>query len=157
MTTEKLPWFVLERSELLAKLLLTDRPDVRILSRQDRDDGVDFVVGISGRGGLATPMFVARVRGTTTSDPQECVRATAALLPDNVPLAAWPTCLFVIDVRDNRAFYAWLAEPTVETGRPRLASVPTPAFQPLDAAALDHIIDRVSAWHTALRQMLQPA
>jgi hypothetical protein len=156
MATEKLPWFVLERSELLAKLLLTERPDIRILSRQERDDGVDFVVGIGGGNGLGTAMFVARVRGTTTSDPEECRRAIAGLLRENLPLAVWPTCLFVIDVSNNRASFAWLAEPRIERGRATLDSAKVAAFQPLDAEALNQIVGRVSAWHAALRQMLQP-
>ncbi|QDU18375.1 hypothetical protein [Urbifossiella limnaea] len=157
MATEKLPWFVTERSEILTTLLVTERPDLRLLHRREREDGVDFVVGLGGAAGLDTRMFVIQVRGTTTSDPDECRRAVDHLIPGDPAAIFGPTCVFVIDVRDNRHFYAWVAAPAVERGRPVLRFPEVPDFQPLDRAALDQIVDRVAGWHAALARVLQPA
>jgi len=47
MTTEKAPWFVVERSEALAGLLLTSRRDVEVRGEKKNDDGVDFLLAVN--------------------------------------------------------------------------------------------------------------
>ncbi len=37
-------WFITERSEALASLILTSRIDLSVRSKNPQDDGVDFVV-----------------------------------------------------------------------------------------------------------------
>lgn len=157
MAAERLPWFVTERSEIMTKLLVTERPDLHVLNRREREDGADFVIGLGGTTGLDTRMFVVQVRGTTTSDPGECRRAVDHLIPGDPEAIFGPTCVFVIDVRDNRFFFAWVAAPSVEADRPVLRFPDTPTFFPLDRTALDQIVDRVTTWHAALARALQPA
>ena len=49
MAEVKEPWFVTERSEAMAALLLTNLEDVEIVSQQKRDNVVDLVVGLDRR------------------------------------------------------------------------------------------------------------
>lgn len=68
-----------------------------------------------------------------------------------------PACVFVVDVRDNKVFYAWVAEPKVEPkgATPRFHE--SGMFQPLDSASVGEIIDRVKSWYHALSNQLLPA
>ena len=43
MPNEDRNWFITERSEALASLMLTSRSDVTVESENKKDDGVDFV------------------------------------------------------------------------------------------------------------------
>ena len=45
MSTTREPWFVEERSEALAGLLLTSRKDVRVRDERKHESGLDFLVG----------------------------------------------------------------------------------------------------------------
>ena len=69
MTDTKPPWFVTERSEALASLLLTSRNDVRVRSKQERDDGADCLVELDTGEALSTRLFFVPVKGTTSSNP----------------------------------------------------------------------------------------
>jgi hypothetical protein len=65
----------------------------------------------------------------------------------------FPVCVFVVNVRENKAFYAWMAEPQDA----RLRFHQTGTFHPLDPAAVSDIIDRVKAWYQVLPNQLIPA
>jgi Domain of unknown function (DUF4365) len=64
------PWFVAERSEALAGVLLTSRKDVRVRDERKDDRGLDFVVEIDTGDPLSTQLFVVQVKGVTSSDPK---------------------------------------------------------------------------------------
>jgi hypothetical protein len=62
-----------------------------------------------------------------------------------------------VNVRENQAFYAWVAEPQVEAKGATLRFHETGTFHPLDPAAVGDTIDRVKAWYRALPNQLMPA
>jgi hypothetical protein len=68
MPTANEPWFVTERSEALAGLLLTSREDVSVRSEQKRDGGLDLLVDVGSGGLLGSQFFVVQVKGTLSSD-----------------------------------------------------------------------------------------
>ena len=68
-----------------------------------------------------------------------------------------PVCVFVVNVRENKAFYAWVAEPQVEAKGATLRFHETGSFHPLDPAAVSDIIDRVKTWYHVLPSQLMPA
>jgi hypothetical protein len=68
-----------------------------------------------------------------------------------------PVCVFVVNVRENNAFYAWVAEPQVEAKGATLRFHETGTFHPLDPAAVSDIIDQVKAWYQVLLKQLMPA
>lgn len=151
------PWFVTERSEALAGLLLTARSDVRILKKTQLDDRLVFHVSIGTGDPTSARLFIAQVKGTMVADPSEWATIVEPWFshPDQ---PVWlPMCVIVVDVRENNAVYSWLAEPRVEDDTAVLKSSLSPAFQPLDAAAVNAIVDQVKSWYAALPRQLQPA
>lgn len=157
MSSPNEPWFVAERSEALAGALLTSREDVRVRAEHEHDLGPDFLVEIDTGDPLSTPFFAVQVKGTTSSDPNDWMPKVQHLFRRPAPPFLMPVCVFVANVRDNKIFYAWLAEPRVEAKGATLRSHESGTFHPLDSAAVSDIIDRVKAWYRVLADQLTPA
>ena len=156
MSAKKDPWYVTERSEALAGLLLTNREDVSVRREQKRDSGIDFLVEI-GTGNLQSArFFVVQVKGTTSSNPKDWMRDVKQLFPRSGIHTYLPTCVFVVNVRDNTAYYAWAAEPKAEAKSAVLKFYEKGDFRPLDAAAVDSIVDQVKAYYRELPKQLMP-
>jgi serine/threonine protein kinase len=156
----KTPWFVAERSEARAGLLLTARADVRVSCEQRLDDGADFAVEVNPGNASAPEVFEVLARGTLSADPRDWLRSVEPLFPADGHAGgrlSRPACVFVINVRDGRAGYAWLAEPLVEAAGATLRSHPKVVFADLDATAVHAIVDRVKAWYDARRGTPRPA
>jgi hypothetical protein len=151
------PWFVAERSEALAGVLLTSREDVRVRDERKHDSGLDFLVEIDTGDPLSTQLFVVEVKGATSSDPNDWMQNVKQLFSRQGSPIYLPVCVFVVNVRENEAFYAWVAEPQVEAKGATLRFHDTGAFHPLDRAAISDIIDRVKAWYHVLPNQLMPA
>src|SRR5579883_354858 len=134
MSNTKEPWFVVERSEALAGLLLTSRGDVRVQQERKLDDGVDFLIGINSGEPLATRLFVVQVKGTTSSNPNDWMQNVEQLFKGNNGQVFLPTCVFVVNVRDNKSQYAWIAEPVVGTEGAKLVFHQDGRFQSLDGS-----------------------
>jgi hypothetical protein len=151
------PWYVTERSEALAGVLLTARSDVRILKKTQLDDRMVFHVAVGAGDPLASQLLVVQVKGVMSSDPNEWMSKVEPWFghPDQ---HIWlPACVFVVNVRENKAFYAWLAEPVVEDDVAGLRGGGAATFHPLDTAAVNEIVGKVKAWYTALPRQLQSA
>lgn len=156
MPNEKEPWFVIDRSEALAGLLLTSRDDVHVRSENKKDDGVDFLVEVSNGEPVSSRLFWVQVKGTTSPNPDDWIQDTKELFRPKASAIYLPVCVFVVNVRDNRAYYAWLAEPSVEDKRAKL-DLRAAKFKELDRPAVDTIVNRVRAWYDVLPQQLTPA
>jgi Domain of unknown function (DUF4365) len=157
MSNTKEPWFVRERSEALAGLLLTSRDDVRVQNERKLDDGVDFLVGINTGEQLSTRLFVVQVKGTTSSNPNDWMQNVKQLFKGGGSLVFLPACVFVVNVRDNSSQYAWVAEPVVEAKGANLIIHEDGRFQGLDTSAVTEIVERVKAWYDALPKQIMPA
>lgn len=145
------PWFVAERSEALAGVLLTSRRDVRVRSERKHDSGPDFLVELDTGDPLSTRLFVVQVRGTTSSAPEDWMQNVKPLFREPGSPISLPVCVFVVNVRESKAFYAWVAEPQIEAKGSTLRFHETGLFSPLDPAAVSDIIDRVRAWYECPR------
>lgn len=150
MSSTKEPWFVAERSEALAGLLLTSRDNVRVQKERKLDDGVDFLVGISTGEQLSTRLFVVQVKGTTSSNPNDWMQNVKQLFKRGGSPVFLPACVFVVNVRDNRSQYAWVAEPVVEASGAKLVFHEDGQFQGLDTSTVTEIVERVKSWYDAL-------
>jgi hypothetical protein len=157
MSSTNEPWFVAERSEALAGVLLTSRKDVRVRDERRHDRGLDFLVEIDTGDPLSTQVFVVQVEGATSSDPNDWMQDVQQLFRGPGSPIYLPVCVFVVNVRENKAFYAWVAEPQVEAKGATLRFHETGTFHPLDLAAVSDIIDRVKAWYQVLSNQLMPA
>jgi hypothetical protein len=148
---------MVERSEALAGVLLTSRQDVRIRDERKHDSGLEFLVEIYTGDHLSTRLFVVEVKGTTSSNPNDWMQNVKQLFRGRGSPIYLPVCVFVVNVRKNKAFYAWVAEPQVEAKGATLRFHETGTFHPLDPAAVSDIIDRVKAWYDVLPNQLMPA
>jgi len=151
------PWFVAERSEALAGVLLTSRNDVRVRDERKHDNGVDFLVEIDAGDPLSAQRFVVEVKGATSSDPNVWMQNAKQLFRTPGSPIYLPVCVFLVNVRENKAFYAWVAEPQVEAKGATLRFHETGTFHTLDPAAVSDIIDRVKNWYEVLPKQLMPA
>ena len=143
-------WFIRERSEALATVLLTSRDDIRVHSQREVDQGADLFVELKDPGEqVSTKLFVVQVRGTT-SNPKVWMRSVKQLFKSS-SYYHLPACVFVIDVRDNNnAQYAWLAEPQVEGESATLNFFEEGTFRPLNEQAVDDIVGLVQQWYAAM-------
>lgn len=157
MATTPDPWFVTERSEALAGLLLTARTDVRIWKKTQLDDRLILHVTTDTGDPVSTQLFVVQVKGTMSADPNEWLAKVEPWFQDPDKPIWLPMCVFVVNVRENKAFYSWLTEPQVDDGVATLGASLTPQFHPLDQDAVNKIIDQVKAWYAALPKQLVPA
>jgi len=151
------PWFVAERSEALAGLLLTSRDDVRVQTERKLDDGADFLVGINTGEQLSTRLFVVQVKGTMSSNPNDWMQTVKQLFKGGGNSVFLPACVFVVNVRDNSSQYAWVAEPVVKAENANLVFHEAGRFQNLDTSAVTAIVERVKAWYDALLKQIMPA
>ncbi len=155
MAEEKDPWFVIERSEALAALLLTNQQDVEVVFQRKKDDGVDLVVGLDGQTSPPTRLFVVQVKGTVSGNPTDWMQNVKQLFQANGGQLCLPTCVFVVNVRDNKTQYAWIAEPIAEPDRATLKFNQAPTFHELNDAAVIEIVHRVKAYYDAMPKQLQ--
>ena len=71
MSSTNEPWFMTERSEALAGVLLTSREDVRVLFERKRDSLLDLLVKIDTGDPLSTQLLVVQVKASQSSDPND--------------------------------------------------------------------------------------
>ena len=99
---------------------------------------------------------MVQVKGTTSADYKAWFKGAkrfVELHEKNNPIL--PTCIFLFNVRDRQAFYAWVVEPLVEQDKPAtLQVVPPSDFHELDQPAVDGIVNRVREWYAAYRKQL---
>ena len=155
MSSANEPWFVAERGA--AGALLTSRKDVRVRDERKHDGVLDFLVEISTSDPLSTQLLVAQVKGTTSSHPNEWMQSVKQLFRGRGSPIYLPVCVFVVNVRENKAFNAWVAEPQVEPKGVTLQFHETGTFHLLDTAAVNDITDQVKAWYDVLPNQPMPA
>ena len=154
MAEEKDPWFVIERSEAIAALLLVDQEDVEVVFQRKKEDGVDLFVGIDGRTSPPTRLFVVQVKGTMSANPTDWMRNVKPLFQAGGRQLSLPTCVFVVNVRDNNTRYAWIAEPIAEPNRATLKFHNAPTFHEMNDAAVPEIVSRVKAYYDMMPKQL---
>ena len=157
MVNQKEPWFVIERSEALAGLLLTSRGDVHIQNEKKTDIGIEFLLEINPGEVPSTRYFMVQVKGTTSFKAEEWMEGVKEIYKGSPKSIHLPTCVFVVNVRDNHSRYAWVAEPLIEGDAAKLRFHPLGQFHELDRTAIDTIVDRVTAWYDVLAQLLLPS
>jgi hypothetical protein len=118
---------------------------------------VDFLVEAGKGEELSTRIFVVQVKGTAASNPADWMENVKPLFRADRSSVFLPACVFVVNVRDNRAYYAWVAEPQVQSKGATLRFHETGDFHDLDRAAVNEIVDRVKAWYDVLPKQLMPA
>ncbi|MBY0230017.1 MAG: hypothetical protein K2W96_12105 [Gemmataceae bacterium] len=150
--SERSEWFVAERTRSLAMIHLTRRDDL-LVSNGGEGAGLQFIVRIEKeKGRPALRQFGLFLRGSrgpaTLAQVEKSLRPTMQSFARLGPFP-YPVALFHFMMEDDQGCFAWVAEPEVADGAPRLVLREAPACLPLDRAALDGIVDRVDAWYDA--------
>jgi hypothetical protein len=151
MHEEKQEWFIAERTRALALVALTRRGDLAVRSAAP-DTGLQLTVSITKDNAPAVRQFGVRLIGTLRpeddADRDQAIRAAAKALL-RAGAFPYPVVLFHFTMEGDRGHYAWVAEPVVEDGAPRLLTHESPRVHELGRATLDDIVARVDGWYDA--------
>lgn len=156
MTNESKEDFFADQVRALATILLTRRGDLAIVETK-KDTGLDFHVYIDREDKPMRLMFGVLLRGVPS--PVATDQANKILGPTmghfrGMRKFTYPVCLFFFTLREEQAFFSWLAEPLVNDGVPKLAHHPEANVVPLTNERLDQVIHQIVAWYDAVEAVL---
>jgi hypothetical protein len=156
MTEEALERFVAERSRVLAVVVLTRRDDLTV-SEAARDSGLDLHVSIGRDDKPLRLAFGVVVEGTRAPLSAETAAAQVQPAVDRflgLRKFTHPVCLFFFNMRDDRGYFSWLAEPVLTAGAPKLVHHTRAACVELTNELLGDIVDRIVNWYDAVEAVL---
>ncbi len=142
------------RAENLAVVHLTRRPDL-IVSRPDREYGLDLLVTVAPRDKPSGRLFGVQVKGVMS---EQNLRRTAdgIMSTDNgnaaglISEAPFPVCQFVFTMSDDQGYYRWINEPVCDRANgATLHLQDRTSLMPLTDAAIDEIVAAVNEWYDA--------
>jgi hypothetical protein len=156
MTKESKELFIADRARALATVILTRRQDLAIAETK-QSTGLDFHVYIDREEKPMRLAFGVLLRGV--SAPMTGDNANKILAPtmgqfQGMRKFTYPVCLFFFTMRDERAYFSWLAEPIVGAGGPKLVHHNKANCVPLTGELLDAVVKRVISWYNALEAVL---
>jgi hypothetical protein len=156
MTNEAKEQLLAEQVRALATIILTRREDLTIVETK-RDTGIDFHVRIDREDKPMRLTFGVLLRGVVA--PTTADEATHILVPtmgqfQGMRKFTYPVCLFFFTLRQEQAFFAWLAQPVVHDGTPKLLHHQQATCVPLTSACLDQVIEEVVNWYDAVASVL---
>lgn len=156
MTNDSREQFLGERAQALATIILTRRGDLSIAETK-KDIGLDYHVYIDREDKPMRLMFGVLLRGVPS--PVTIDHANKILAPtmghfQGMRKFTYPVCLFFFTMREEQAFFSWLAEPVVNGGVPKLAHHAKANCVELTSAHLDRIVDEIVAWYDAVEAVL---
>jgi hypothetical protein len=131
-----------------ANVIHTRRDDLRVVETKE-ETGLDLHVSVQREDKPMRLVFGVLLRGVPS--PMTAEQANKVLGPtlgffQGLRKFTYPVCLFFFTVRDEQAFFSWLAEPVVNGDGPKLV-LHTQANQvELTDAWLGDVVDRVVAW-----------
>ena len=156
MTIEAKERFIGERVRALTAVILTRRADLTIAETK-LSTGLDYHVCIEREDNPMRLAFGVLLRG-----------ASAPMTPDNADKVLGPTmgqfrgmrtftypvCLFFFTMRDEKAYFSWLAEPVLNGDGPRLIRHDRAACVELTDDLLDRVVESVVGWYAAVETLL---
>jgi hypothetical protein len=138
------------RAAALASMYLTRRKGSSV-QELESNAGVDLVATLAPRkkGGLRQLGVALRyaLETVTVAQANKVLRPTWPV-PDHGPFPI-PVVLFYFTMRENGAWYSWVAEPVVEDEKAKLSLRPEPDCRPLTDDTLEELLDRAEAWYDA--------
>jgi hypothetical protein len=144
------PWYVAERGESLATVLLTRVSGVRV-EKADRTLGLDLVVLVQLAGRSSTSRFGVEVKSTLRS--KEWVRLDGSIpkkmlnpVLKNADRFLLPIALMIMNVRSQDAWFTWIKSPHPTTGK--LRNCTTPRATLVGEQTLSTAIDEFRSWST---------
>ena len=139
-----------------ANVILTRRDDLRVVETKEQT-GLDMHVYVDREDKPMRLVFGVLLRGAaspTTADQANKVLGPTMGFFQGLRKFTYPVCLFFFTVRDEQAFFSWLAEPVVNGDGPKLVHHTQANCVALTDAFLGEVVDRVVAWYDAVESML---
>lgn len=140
----------------MATIVLTRRDDLSIVETK-KDTGLDLHVFIDREDKPMRLMFGVLLRGVPSSVTID--HANAVLGPtmgqfQGMRKFTYPVCLFFFTMREEQAFFSWLAEPVVNGGMPKLVHHDKAHCVKLTTEHLDQFVDAIVQWYDAVETVL---
>ncbi len=156
MTNEFQERFLTDRSRALATIILTRRDDLTIVETK-KDTGLDLHVSIEREDKPMRLTFGVLLRGLASTVTIE--HANRILGPtmgqfEGMRKFTYPVCLFFFTMREDQAFFSWLAEPVVSAGSPKLVHHHEADCVELTDELLGQVIEQVVAWYDVVEAVL---
>ena len=139
-----------------ANVILTRRDDLRVVETKEQT-GLDLHVYVDREDKPMRIVFGVLLRGVPS--PTTAEHASKVLGPtmgffQGLRKFTYPVCLFFFTVREEQAFFAWLAEPVVNGDGPKLVHCTQANCVELTDVLLGDVVDRVVAWYDAVESVL---
>ncbi len=156
MTSETNERYIGGQVRSRANVILTRRDDLRVVETKDQT-GLDMHVYVDREDKPMRLVFGVLLRGVPTPTTGE--QANQVLAPtmgffQGRRKFTWSVCLFFFTVRDEQAFFSWLAEPVVNGDGPKLIHHTQAHCVELTDALLGEMVERVVAWYDAVESVL---
>ena len=156
MTNEARGQLLAEQVRARATVILTRRDDLTIAETK-QSTGLDLHVYIDREDKPMRLIFGILLRGVPS--PMTPDSANKVLGPTmgqfrGMRNFTYPVCLFFFALREDRAFFSWLAEPVVLDGAPKLIHHDQANCAELTDELLGRVVDQVVAWYDAVEAVL---
>jgi len=156
MTDQMKEQFLAEWVRARATVILTRRGDLKVIETK-RDTGLDFHVHIEREDKPMRLTFGVLLRGV--SSPLTAENANKVLGPTmgqfrGMRKFTYPVCLFFFTMREEKAFFSWLAEPRVAGRAPKLVHHEKANCVPLTDELLGQAVEQIVAWYDAVEAVL---
>ncbi len=146
-------WYIAQRAEQLAFIYLSRRDDL-VITEQNDDYGIDFLVSIVENGKYTGRMFGVQVKArlaleatqkNTLSANSFKLDISESPIPEDIP---FPLCLFAFAMKNDEGYYRWLKEPRFNSaGKSELVLNKVSEFKKLTKAELNNIVSQVNLWY----------
>jgi hypothetical protein len=139
-----------------ANVILTRRGDLRVVETKEQT-GLDMHVYVDREDKPMRLVFGMLLRGVpspTTADQANKVLVPTMGFFQGLRKFTYPVCLFFFTVREEQAFFTWLAEPVVNGDGPKLVHHTQANCDELTDGLLADVVDRVVAWYDAVESVL---
>ena len=156
MTKESQDRFFAERVRALATVVLTRRGDLTLVETK-KDTGLDFHVQIEREDKAMRLIFGVLLRAVPS--PVSPDHANKVLGPSMAQFQGmrkftYPVCLIFFTVREEQAFFSWLAEPVITGGGPKLVHHPKANCVELTDEFLDQVVEQIVEWYDVVETSL---
>jgi hypothetical protein len=156
MTDEARELFLADRVRALAAVILTRRDHLTIVDTK-QSTGLDLHVTIDREDKPMRLAFGVLLRGV--SSPMTADNANKVLGPtigqfQGMRKFTYPVCLFFFTMRDEKAYFSWLAEPVLTGGAPKLFHHAKADCIELTDELLGQVVERIVGWYDAVEMVL---
>jgi len=156
MTRETNERYIGDQVRSRANVILTRRDDLRIVETKEQT-GLDIHVYVDREDKPMRIVLGVLLRGVpspTTAEHANKVLGPTMGFFQGLHKFTYPVCLFFFTVRDEQAFFSWLAEPVVNGDGPKLVHHRQAKCVELTDALLGDVVHRVVGWYDAVEAVL---